>query len=98
MKKVVLSGVLLVSFFASHNAFAQKTENKQTNEIILQSIRPADASPAVFANQAELDEKQGFKIDNIKKQILKNSDNPLKVTMYRKELWRMENAIIHQKK
>ena len=97
MKKIIVMGVLLVSFCTSQNAFAQKTENKQTNETILQSIRPADESPAVFASQAELDEKQGFKIDNIKKQIMENRDNPLKVAMYRKELWRMENAIVHQK-
>ena len=97
MKKIILCLGLICGGAVVNSSYAQQTTETQ-QEVILTSIKPADGQPAVFANQLELEQKQSFKIQNIKDQILENRDNPEKVQYLREELWRMENAIVHQEK
>ena len=92
-------GVILMSTgaFAQTNSNPSITEMEQTNSDLFKSIKPVDGQPVIFANQAELEEKVDYKIDQMKQQLVENRNNPEKVIYLKQELWRFENAIAKTK-
>lgn len=89
MRKLTITlGLLLMAI----PSFAQE----QTE--ILTSIKPENARPATFRDQAHMDEKKDAKIEAIKQEILANQDDPERVNKLRQTLWRFENAVILETK
>jgi hypothetical protein len=72
--------------------------SQTAKDAIYSGLRPADAKPAVFSSQAEMDAKKESKKNAIKDLITQNSTDPVKVKMYREELWRFENAVVAEPK
>lgn len=100
MKKTRLLTMALA--FMSLLSFSQnKTPVKSqtiSQEEILTSLKPMDASPAVFSSQKELEEKKQSKINATHDLIRQNKNNPKLVLQYREQLWRFENAIVVESK
>ena len=93
MKRVMLCIAIFCGSAMVNNTYAQETIELQ-QENILTSIKPVDGQPAVFSNQVDLENKVGLKIEEIKKMILENRNDTVKVNHLRQELWRFENAIV----
>jgi hypothetical protein len=97
MKKTMfIVGVL----FLGMNTYAQ-TESKTpvstietNNDDLFKSKKPADAQPATFSSQEDLDLKVSNKIKFIKEELIKNKNNPEQIKFLQEELWRFENAIV----
>lgn len=91
--------VVVNSFIYGQSMNAETTQQaKLTDTELFTSHKPLDASPAVFASQAELEEKKAIKISNTKQKLLANRENPAMVKMLQEELWRFENAIAKDSK
>lgn len=88
MKKLIFT--IAMGIVASTTLAQTETNAKE----VITSIKPADASPVVFATQKELDAQIDDKIEKIKVQIRANANDPKKVKYLRMELWRFENAIV----
>lgn len=93
MKRVIFCVAIFCGSVGVNNIYAQETTELQ-QEDILTSIKPADGQPAVFSNQVDLENKVDSKIEEIKKMILENRNDAVKVNHLREELWRFENAIV----
>jgi len=97
MKKMMFFvGVL----FLGMNSYAQ-TESKTpvstietNNDDLFKSKKPADAQPATFSSQKDLDLKVSKKIKFLKGELLKNKNNPKQIQLLQEELWRFENAVV----
>lgn len=100
MKKTIiaLGFVVVNSFVYGQTINAETTQATITNTELFTPLKPADGSPAVFANQAELQEKKAIKIANTKQKLIANRENPEMVKTLQEELWRFENAVAKETK
>jgi len=89
--------VLFVLFALTSRMLAQEktAENKiAVPENIYTSLRPADAQPAVFSSQEQLNTCIQDKKNKTIALIRENEKDPVKVKVYREQLWRFENAVV----
>lgn len=96
MKKIIVAlSLLLIENISYGQVQSQQTGTnaKISDTELFTSKKPADASPAVFANKSEMDAKKADKIDKTKQKLIENSENPEMVKFLQEELWRFENAI-----
>ncbi len=94
MKKIILLFVF-AAFSYTITAQVKPTEKKRTSaDVSYTSLKPADGQGAVFNSQEELDAKIESKKSNMVELIKANESDPIKVKMYREELWRFENAVV----
>ena len=95
MKKLLLP----IAVFSVSLVYGQEqvnTSSANAAESIYVSVKPADESPVVFANQEELDSKKDEKIEKIKTLIKEYQSDPNELLRLREELWRFENAIVKE--
>lgn len=90
---IALGFVVVNSFVYGQTIKAETPQPAITDTELFTALKPSDESPAVFANQAELQEKKAIKIANTKQKLIANRENPEMVKMLQEELWRFENAI-----
>jgi hypothetical protein len=99
-KNYLLTFAFLGGMIFSANVSAQ--ENPVKPEITINEnltpLRPSDGQPYVFATAEEMEEAKARKTQQLKETILANSDNPERVKKLRQELWRLENAVVAEKK
>jgi hypothetical protein len=76
------------------NQVSEPATVELTDEQLFTSRKPADAQPAKFASQADLDAKRSIKIENIKQKLIENRNNPDAVKILQEQLWRFENAVV----
>ena len=93
MKKTAFLAITVCLLSISANA-QDASKSNQNGKDVYTSLKPADATPAVFPTEQEMKEKKAFKMENIKLQIKENLNDTFKVRLLRYELWRFENAVV----
>lgn len=98
MKKLIF--IVISSFFLISRSFAQNNDKSSAvslnNNYI--SLKPSDGQPAVFNTKQEMLSKIDDKKNKIKALIIQNQSDSIKLKYYREELWRFENAVVHELK
>jgi len=96
MKKLIVLGFMVVCSVVTH-VRAQSSNTPITLETV-KSLPPKDGLPMTFSTSKELNKVVPPRIAELKQLIVDFQHDPDKATVYREELWRLENAKVVKNK